>query len=100
MIMIRLKRVFLILSSTALLAGCAISATQIKVVKYYLGDNDAFSITTDLEEEKTIHTDRQATYLSYDGDYSTIPEEDYPDGQQHLSEPEAVTLTWAIMGLR
>ena len=92
--MIRLKRAFLILSSTALLAGCAKSATQVKVVKYYLEDNDAFSITTDLEEEKSIHTDTQANYLSYDGDYSTIPEDDYPDGRQHLSEPEAVTLEW------
>ena len=91
----RTHNAFLVLSSMMLLTGCMKpTAFKTRVVRYNLEDNDAFSIITDLEETKEIHTDRQKEYLSYDGDYVSIPEANYPDGQQHLSDPLAVNLEW------
>ncbi|MDD6302674.1 MAG: tyrosine-protein phosphatase [Bacillales bacterium] len=55
---------------------------------------DAFYIVTDLLEEKEIHTDEQKAYLEYDGEYLTIPKDLYPDGQRHISDPNAVSLEW------
>ena len=84
----RTHNAFLVLSSMMLLTGCMKpTAFKTRVVRYNLEDNDAFSIITDLEETKEIHTDRQKEYLSYDGDYVSIPEANYPDGQKHLSDP-------------
>ena len=56
--------------------------------------NDRFTVTTDLTETKEIHTDRQKTYLAYQGDYSTMDPNDYPDGNQLLSDPLPVQLDW------
>lgn len=53
-----------------------------------------FNIVTDLEEVKEIHTEQQAEYLSYPGDYLNIDVNEYPDGLQHLSDPLAVNLEW------
>ena len=48
----------------------------------------------ELTEPVQIHTAAQATYLAYQGDYSTIDPDNYPNGKNHLSDPEAVTVTF------
>ncbi len=53
-----------------------------------------FEMVTNLQNVMTIHTDRQATYLEYNGDYSKIPADQYPNGDQFLSDPNNVTLEW------
>ena len=84
---------FLIASTTVLLSIGVLSfkTTRFQAVK---AAEEDFSVTTDLEEEKQIHTDRQATYLAYDGEFDKIPEANYPDGQKHLSDPNPVSLAW------
>lgn len=57
----------------------------------YLG---GFSNIQGLDEPVEIHTEAQKAYLEYDGDYSQIPESDYPDGNQHLSDSLPVTISW------
>ena len=84
---------FLIISTTVLLTAGVLSFKTIKNQPLKAAEQD-FSITTDLDSEKRIHTEAQATYLSYDGDYQTIPEENYPDGLKHLSDPNPVNLAW------
>lgn len=91
---VQLKNVFLVLSAAVLLSGCSSKAMMVRTIRYNKENDDAFSITTNLNEIKEIHTDRQKEYLEYDGDYSTIPEANYPDGQQHLSDPLAINLAW------
>ena len=41
-----------------------------------------------------IHTAAQKTYLSYNGDYSQMPDNQYPDGKTHQSDSNAINLTW------
>ena len=91
-------KVLLVLASAFLLVGCKDRETALRGRKNILvaDANDSFTVTTNLEEIKEIHTTRQAEYLDYYGDYATIPEEFYPDGQQHLSDPEAVNLAWSF----
>ena len=84
---------FLIVSTTVLLAAGVLSFKTIKTQPLKAAAED-FSVTTDLDSEKQIHTERQATYLAYDGNFDTIPEANYPDGQQHLSDPNPVNLAW------
>ena len=91
---VQLKNVFLVLSAAVLLSGCSSKAMMVRTIRYNKENDDAFSITTNLNEIKEIHTNRQKEYLEYDGDYSTIPEANYPDGQQHLSDPLAINLAW------
>ena len=76
---------FLVVGLTASINAKKVSA---------LSADDAFSIVTDLSTEKVIHTDRQAEYLAYDGEYETIPEANYPDGTKHISDPNPVNLEW------
>ena len=85
-----------ILSAGLLLTDCVSSkeAVVIRRIKLNAENVDSFNVTTDLETTKSIHTDRQAEYLSYDGEYVSIPENLYPDGQQHLSDPNPVSLAW------
>ena len=91
----KLSNVLIILSSFVLLTGCVNDNAGMKRARVNnANDVDGFNVTTNLEEEKVIHTERQATYLAYDGDYKTIPEADYPDGQKHLSDPNPVNLVW------
>lgn len=91
----KLNNVLILLSSLVLLTGCVNDSNGgMKKARANANDVDGFNVTTNLEEEKVIHTDRQATYLAYDGDYKTIPEADYPDGQKHLSDPNPVKLAW------
>ena len=84
---------FLIVSVVSLLAAGVFSFKTNNIQHLKAAEND-FSILTNLESQKQIHTDRQATYLAYDGEYDKIPEADYPDGQQHLSDPNSVNLSW------
>ena len=84
---------FLIISTAVLLATGVLSFKTVKFQTVKAAAED-FSVTTDLTSEKQIHTERQADYLAYDGNYDKIPEDDYPDGQQHLSDPEPVNLAW------
>lgn len=53
-----------------------------------------FEMVTDLDEMQEIHTEAQAEYLEYNGDYSKIPTDKYPDGHQFISDPNAVKLEW------
>ena len=83
-----------IVLASFLVAGLAASISLKKVSPLFA--DDAFTMVTDLTSEKAIHTERQATYLAYDGEggYKTIPEADYPDGQKHISDPNPVNLEW------
>ena len=84
------KSAFLVLASSLLLSGCV----NDQAFAAHAEAANPFPVSTNLEETKQIHTDRQATYLAYSGNYQTIPEADYPDGQQHLSDPNPVNLEW------
>ena len=94
----KLSNVLIILSSFVLLTGCVNDANGgMKRARVLAAvDVDGFSITTNLETIKEIHTAQQKAYLEYDGDYKTIPEANYPDGQKHLSDPEPVKLEWSF----
>ena len=80
----------LLLSAPMLLTGCV----KDNAARLTAEAINPFPVSTNLEETKQIHTDRQAAYLAYTGNYQTIPEDDYPDGQQHLSDPNPVNLEW------
>ena len=91
----KLRNSLLVLSSILLLTGCINNAaTKTKLVRANADDLDSFNVTTNLEEVKEIHTAQQKEYLSYDGDYVSIPEANYPDGTKHISDPEPVKLEW------
>ena len=91
----KITNVLVLLTSVALLTGCANNGKGLfKEVAPKANSTDSFTITTDLSNAFEIHTDRQKEYLSYDGDYVTIPEENYPDGTKHLSDPNPVKLEW------
>jgi len=94
----KLNNVLIILSSLVLLTGCINDKNNGGMAKARLNaDNvDGFSVITDLEEVKEIHTEQQKTYLSYEGEYVSIPEADYPDGTKHLSDPNPVNLEWSF----
>ena len=81
-----------IVLASFLVVGLAASINAKHIAPLYA--DDAFTMVTDLTSEKAIHTERQATYLAYEGEYKTIPEADYPDGQKHISDPEPVNLEW------
>ena len=90
----KINNVLIVLSALCLLTGCGKAEAQVRLTRKNANDVDSFNILTDLEEEKVIHTERQATYLSYEGEYQTIPEADYPDGSKHISDPNPVNLSW------
>ena len=94
----KLNTVLILLSSLVLLTGCVNDANGGMKRNRVLNANDVegFNILTNLEEAKEIHTAQQKEYLSYDGDYVSIPEANYPDGQKHLSDPEPVKLEWSF----
>ena len=56
-------------------------------------DNSGFKNINDTQPFE-IHTDAQKTYLSYNGDYSQMPTNQYPDGNEHKSDSKPITLTW------
>ena len=91
---LKFKNTLVVLSSLLLLTGCVKEATRVKLVRLNADDVDSFSVTTNLEETKEIHTAQQKEYLSYDGEYVSIPEANYPDGTKHLSDPNPVNLAW------
>ena len=84
----------LVLAAAFLVTGCTDQSNAMVRRRILVDAATDFSVTTNLEETKEIHTARQKEYLSYSGDYQTIPEANYPDGQQHLSDPEPVNLAW------
>ena len=84
---------FLVVLTSVMLAAGVLSFKVIKTQPVKASEQD-FNVLTNLESVKEIHTEQQKAYLSYDGDYKTIPEENYPDGQKHLSDPEPVNLAW------
>ena len=88
------NKILLVLASSVLLTGCLTSNQSIRTLRFNADNVDDFTITTDLSSEKVIHTDQQAEYLAYEGEYVSIPEANYPDGQQHLSDPNPVNLAW------
>ena len=92
----KINSLLIILSATFLIVGCTNDKGGMQRAKRYADNVDIFTVTTNLEEEKQIHTERQAEYLAYDGEFQTIPEANYPDGLQHLSDPEPVNLTWTF----
>ena len=75
-----------------MIVGLASSVRMQKANILFADDN--FTMVTNLESIKEIHTAQQKEYLSYDGEYVSIPEANYPDGQQHLSDPLPVNLEW------
>ena len=88
-----------VLASAVLLMGCTDQAKGGMARARLLADpTSPFEVTTNLAETKEIHTARQKEYLAYEGEYVSIPEANYPDGQQHLSEPNAVNLAWNFSG--
>ena len=93
---IQKKSVLLVLASSFLLLGCANgNRAALAERRLVLAEGaDSFIVTTNLEETKEIHTARQKEYLSYTGEYVSIPEDNYPDGSKHLSDPEPVNLAW------
>ena len=91
---VKVRNIFFVLSSAVLLSGCVNKTAMVRTIRFNKENDDSFSITTNLNEVKEIHTDRQKAYLEYDGNYATIPEANYPDGQQHLSDPLAINLAW------
>lgn len=88
-----MKSAFLVLVSSMLLTGCR---NDQEFARVHAESDDPFTVTTNLEETKEIHTERQKAYLSYQSNYAEIPEANYPDGLQHLSDPEAVNLAWSF----
>ena len=49
-----------------------------------INDNETFE----------IHTAEQKAFLEYTGKYAQMPAESYPDGTNHLSDSNPITLTW------
>ena len=58
------------------------------------GGQTGFSGITEFNSPVQIHTADQKTYLSYTGDYSQMPENQYPDGSIHQSDSLPVKLSW------
>ncbi len=58
------------------------------------GEAGVIEVTTDLTKEFNIHTAEQQAYLDYQGDYSTINPDLYPNGSTSISDPVAVKLEW------
>ena len=84
---------FLVILTSVMLVAGVLSFKTAKIRPVSASEQD-FTVSTNLESVKEIHTDAQKAYLSYDGDFKTIPEDNYPDGQKHLSDPEPVNLAW------
>lgn len=55
---------------------------------------NGFSGITEFNTPVEIHTAEQKTYLSYTGEYDKMPESQYPDGSQHISNSLPVDLSW------
>ena len=64
----------------------------------YGGDAPVIDISNftinELTEAQEIHTSDQAAYLAYQGDYSQMPEDQYPNGKTHQSDPLPITVTF------
>ena len=56
--------------------------------------SDGFSDVTEFDDAIEIHTDRQKTFLAYTGDYSKMPQADYPNGDATISDPIRHTISW------
>lgn len=56
-------------------------------------DNSGFKNINE-NEEFEIHTDQQKAFLEYEGSYANMPDNLFPDGQEHLSDSKPITLTW------
>ena len=56
-------------------------------------DNSGFKNIND-EEPFEIHTAEQKAFLEYDGNYTKMSTDQYPDGTKHLSDSLPITLTW------
>ena len=106
---IRQSAFLFVLASTLILPSCGSKqgSSQQKSSEYdpdatgyaYIGEEEVpinfdITVSTDLDELKEIHTEQQKAYLSYDGNYDTIPEDLYPDGSKHISEPLPISLEW------
>ena len=76
----KMNKILLVLASSVVLTGCLTSNQSVRTLRFNADNVDDFTITTDLSSEKVIHTDQQADYLAYEGEYVSIPEANYPDG--------------------
>ena len=93
------KNLFLSLLAVALLASCGggNTPTVSSSSEEPIVEPDDFEMITDLEETKEIHTEAMKTYLAYEGEYKTMPEDQYPDGSKSAmtdSNPLKVNLEW------
>ncbi|MCQ2086763.1 MAG: tyrosine-protein phosphatase [Bacilli bacterium] len=56
--------------------------------------SDGFDNVTEFDDPIEIHTERQKEYLNYDGQYLTMPENLFPNGDATISDPVKTTITW------
>ena len=80
-------------NDTSSVASSSISST---VIQSSTSPNSqtGFSNITEFNAPVEIHTSQQKEYLSYGGDYETISESLYPNGLNHLSDPNPVNISW------
>ena len=96
------KITMLLILTCSMLLGCnghgggeePIQDHPVTVLGFEAMETASIQVTTDLDEAKEIHTEAQKNYLSYNGDYSKIDPDLYPNGLQHLSDPLPVKLEW------
>lgn len=77
-------------SSSALAPSSTSAQPSSSTVEPQTGFNNITEFNAPLE----IHTAQQKTYLSYTGDYETIPDSLYPNGLNHISDPNPVNISW------
>ena len=87
----KIKNISTLLMLLALsISACSSSGNQ-------PGEKSGFSNINDTEKFE-IHTAAQKKFLEYKGEgddyYKNTPTSYYPDGTKHLSDPEAIKLTW------
>ena len=82
-------------SQAASSSNHASSSSQSSAASYSsTPDNSGFYNVTEFNAPVEIHTSAQKAYLSYTGNYDQMPENQYPDGSQHISDSLPVDVSW------
>jgi len=89
------KNIFIAILSVAMLASCGANQGNVNSKPAPVAVDD-FEIVTDLDQDFEIHNEAMKAYLSYEGEYKTIPTDKYPDGNGALSDsdPKPVKIEW------